>query len=1059
MHRTVTHIVFLIVLLVSVPAFAETDSDLDGLPDSVETDTGVYIDASNTGTDPNNPDTDGDGVGDWYEVAASFTSPLNPADKPNMSYPLPDPDPSDTGLSNKPVKVYILAGQSNMEGYGRVSGSGTGTLATITLDENRFPNLVTDVGGWTVRNDVYYRGVISDVGAGALKADVAGTSFGPELGFGQVMGQFHDEPVLLIKASKGAQRLGSDILPPGSPSFDYGATTYGGYGDSPYTWPTNTTPIPTKTYAGRMFDTFFLDEADWGHPIGWNDATNYTGWSSEVLHNGALYLCIQTHTASPTSEPGIGAEWQTYWRDDSVDNVTDTLDNFAALYPQWAAQGFEIAGFVWWQGHTDQWMPLAGRYEQNLVQLIKQLRIYYSNRYPAQCATNAPFVLATLAYNGWDFESNPIYGADSVNVLHAQLAVSGETGNYTEFYGNVKTAEARGYWRTSGPDTEPIHYYHNAETYMLVGDALGRGMVELLQATGINPPEIATAGLTPADNQTNVAVNANLVAIFNENIALTSNGTITVKNLDGGLNIDIDLSSPDPDATVTVTGPVLTIDPVSNLTFETQYSIHISTNAIQDLDASPKLFAGITNDATWNFTTRVQDTTPPHIILLSPTGNATGVEIGADLVATFSEPIALSGAGTITITDLTDGSGTRTLTLPTNAVSVVATSNLLFNLSVDLEFETEYEVTIDSSSVQDQAAIPNAYTGTIPAEWTFTTRPPDTVPPHIILLSPTDNATGVEIGADLVATFSEPIALSGAGTITITDLTDGSGTRTLTLPTNLVSVASVSNLTINSVSGLETETEYEVTIDGNAVQDQAVTPNAYAGTAAGEWTFTTAGGGIRVDATTNLVTRTWVSASSITKDLSGFNPSGSDKLVAVIFSRATSDSPVRSFTGATFNGVPMSLAVQQNRSSSDWRELVAIFYLDKPPAGGDLVVNFTDAAVDIGVCLLGVSGTATGYGPTNAVEAISGTITTTKANTLVIAAAVNALDANVPHPQSPLNSVFAESVYYCAGGAGYYEAPTAGDFVYAFDNPSSAVAVAAAFLPKPPPAGMLIIIR
>ena len=56
---------------------------------------------------------------------------------------------------------------------------------------------------------------------------------------------------------------------------------------------------------------------------------------------------------------------------------------------------------------------------------------------------------------------------------------------YPEFAGNVKSMEGRGYWRTSGPNNaQNYHYYHNAETYMLVGDAMGRGMVELLYGGG-----------------------------------------------------------------------------------------------------------------------------------------------------------------------------------------------------------------------------------------------------------------------------------------------------------------------------------------------------------------------------------------------------------------------------------------------------------------------------------------------------------------------------------------------------------------------------------------------
>ena len=43
---------------------ADDDDDGDGLLDSVETDTGFYINGQDTGTDPLDPDTDGDGICD-----------------------------------------------------------------------------------------------------------------------------------------------------------------------------------------------------------------------------------------------------------------------------------------------------------------------------------------------------------------------------------------------------------------------------------------------------------------------------------------------------------------------------------------------------------------------------------------------------------------------------------------------------------------------------------------------------------------------------------------------------------------------------------------------------------------------------------------------------------------------------------------------------------------------------------------------------------------------------------------------------------------------------------
>lgn len=49
------------------------DSDDDGLPDCVETNTGIFLGPEDTGTDPFNPDTDGDGLRDGEEVLGTET--------------------------------------------------------------------------------------------------------------------------------------------------------------------------------------------------------------------------------------------------------------------------------------------------------------------------------------------------------------------------------------------------------------------------------------------------------------------------------------------------------------------------------------------------------------------------------------------------------------------------------------------------------------------------------------------------------------------------------------------------------------------------------------------------------------------------------------------------------------------------------------------------------------------------------------------------------------------------------------------------------------------------
>ena len=52
------------------------DMDGDGLSDSVETNTGTYVSANNTGTNPSNADYDNDGLKDGEEVITYGTNPL-----------------------------------------------------------------------------------------------------------------------------------------------------------------------------------------------------------------------------------------------------------------------------------------------------------------------------------------------------------------------------------------------------------------------------------------------------------------------------------------------------------------------------------------------------------------------------------------------------------------------------------------------------------------------------------------------------------------------------------------------------------------------------------------------------------------------------------------------------------------------------------------------------------------------------------------------------------------------------------------------------------------------
>ena len=132
-------------------------------------------------------------------------------------------------------------------------------------------------------------------------------------------------------------------------------------------------------------------------------------------------------------------------------------------YP--GAKKYEVAGFFWWQGDRDsRSAALSSRYEKNLVHLIKQLRKDFN-------APNAKFVSASLGQT----EKDATDGGGKI--LDAMLAVDGKSGKYPEFKGNVATVYSH---PLSKGGSSGAHYGGNAETYMNVGEAMGRAMAELL---------------------------------------------------------------------------------------------------------------------------------------------------------------------------------------------------------------------------------------------------------------------------------------------------------------------------------------------------------------------------------------------------------------------------------------------------------------------------------------------------------------------------------------------------------------------------------------------------
>lgn len=111
------------------------------------------------------------------------------------------------------MKVFILAGQSNMQGHASLR-----TLEYLIYNEETAPDYQqwkTMTGDWAKRSDVWVWTTDGKRG-GKLKPGYGANDFkiGPELGVGWILGEHYDEQVALIKTCWGGRSVKKDFLPP-----------------------------------------------------------------------------------------------------------------------------------------------------------------------------------------------------------------------------------------------------------------------------------------------------------------------------------------------------------------------------------------------------------------------------------------------------------------------------------------------------------------------------------------------------------------------------------------------------------------------------------------------------------------------------------------------------------------------------------------------------------------------------------------------------------------------------------------------------------------------------
>jgi hypothetical protein len=287
-------------------------------------------------------------------------------------------------LQKKKALVFVLAGQSNMQGQGVVSmdhekhyNAGKGNLVWSmehSQSKNKMKHLRDNQGNWIGPRNVRIRYKQKDqIRSGPLTVGYTGyggsSHIGPELQFGHVVGEyFRDREVYLIKTAWGGKSLFKDFRPPSSKG-------------------------ETGKYYAKM-----------------------------------------------------------------VDEIRAGLDDFGP-------DAYELGGFVWMQGWNDMVSQEAtAEYSKNLVHFVADLRKEFSLK-------NLPFVVGELGNGG---EAKPNSG----------MAKFREAQNE-----GVKKIEKTWFVSTKEfarpPELSPNighghHWYGNAESYFLIGDALGREMIRAL---------------------------------------------------------------------------------------------------------------------------------------------------------------------------------------------------------------------------------------------------------------------------------------------------------------------------------------------------------------------------------------------------------------------------------------------------------------------------------------------------------------------------------------------------------------------------------------------------